>query len=176
MSGVLRFTTTDTPGGQLFVGYDDDGICVAMLGDSEQAFVERALEELDAVPVYDPHPPAEIAAAIDERLEKNGPGRFNLEAYRYTPFQRKVLDAVVSIPRGEVRTYGEVAMAVGHPGAARAVGEVMRTNRVPVLIPCHRVVRSGGDVGNYSPDPSVKRRLLAAEGALNSMFTTRVGR
>jgi methylated-DNA-[protein]-cysteine S-methyltransferase len=77
-----------------------------------------------------------------------------------------VLEAVAAIPRGEVRTYGEVALEVGHPGAARAVGEVMRTNRIPVLIPCHRVVRSGGDVGQYSPDPIMKRRLLKAEGAL----------
>ena len=172
----IRYTTVDTPGGQLFVGYDENGICVAMLGESEQAFVERALDELGCVPTYDADPPREILAAIEDRLQHNGPIRFNLEPYGYTPFQRAVLEAVVAIPRGEVRTYGEVALEVGHPGAARAVGEVMRTNRIPVLIPCHRVVRSGGDIGRYSPDPTIKRRLLAAEGALDSMFSTRLAR
>ena len=172
----IRYTTVDTPGGQLFVGYDEDGICVAMLGDSEQAFVERALDELGCVPIHDPDPPAKILTAIEDRLANNAKIRFNLEAYGYTPFQRAVLEAVVAIPRGEVRTYGEVALEVGHPGAARAVGEVMRTNRIPVLIPCHRVVRSGGDIGRYSPDPTIKRRLLAAEGALESMFATRTSR
>jgi len=166
MSDDLRFTSVITPVGSLFVGYDDEGISVAMLGESEQAFVERALDELGRIPVYDPDPPAEILADIEQRLESNSPIKLNLEPYRYTAFQRAVLDAVAAIPRGEVRTYGEVALEVGHPGAARAVGEVMRTNRIPVLIPCHRVVRSGGDIGRYSPDPALKRQLLIAEGAL----------
>ena len=166
MADELRFTSIETPVGPLFIGYNGSGITVAMLGESEQAFVERALDELGRMPIYDPDPPAEILAAIDDRLRNNAPIKLNLEPYRYTPFQRAVLDAVLAIPRGEVRTYGEVALEVGHPGAARAVGEVMRTNRIPVLIPCHRVVRAGGDIGNYSPDPSFKRRLLRAEGAL----------
>ena len=175
MDGNLRFTCVVTPVGSLFVGYDDDGICLAMLGESEQAFVERALDELGQVPMHDPEPPADLVAAIEDRLENNGPIKFNLDLYRYTPFQRAVLEAVVAIPRGEVRTYGEVALEVGRPGAARAVGEVMRTNRIPVLIPCHRVVRSGGDVGRYTPDPAIKRRLLAVEGAIDDMLPALAG-
>jgi methylated-DNA-[protein]-cysteine S-methyltransferase len=160
----LRFTNVDTPVGQLWVGYDERGVCLAMLGDSEQAFVERALDSLDRVAVRDSDPPLELLAAIEDRVEKDAPLGFNLD--RFTPFQRAVLEAVAAIPRGEVRSYGEVALEVGHPGAARAVGEVMRTNRIPVLIPCHRVVRSGGDIGRYTPDPAIKRRLLRLEGAL----------
>lgn len=164
LSDDLPFTSVDTPVGPLWVGYDEGGVCLAMLGDSEQAFVERAMDSLGRVAVRDPEPPADLLAAIEDRVETDASIGFNLE--RFTPFQRAVLEAVAAIPRGEVRTYGEVAFEVGHPGAARAVGEVMRTNRIPVLIPCHRVVRSGGDIGRYSPDPIIKRRLLIAEGAL----------
>jgi O-6-methylguanine DNA methyltransferase len=160
----LRYTSVETSVGRLWVGYDKEGVCLAMLSDSEQAFVERALDSLGREAVRDPQPKPEILGAIEDRVQNDGPVRFNLE--RFTPFQRAVLETVAAIPRGEVRTYGEVALEVGHPGAARAVGEVMRTNRIPVLIPCHRVVRSGGDIGRYSPDPAIKRRLLAAEGAL----------
>ena len=164
MADDLRYTEVETPVGPLLVGYDEGGVCIAMLGDSEQAFVERSLDSLGRLPARDPEPPVDLLAAIQDRIERNTPIHFNLG--RQTPFQRAVLEAVAAIPRGEVRTYGEVALEVGHPGAARAVGEVMRTNRIPVLIPCHRVVRAGGDIGNYSPDPSFKRRLLRAEGAL----------
>lgn len=164
MDKDLRFTSVDTPVGQLWVGYDERGVCLAMLGESEQAFVERAMDSLGRIAMRDPEPPADLLTAIEDRVENDGPIGFNLE--RFTPFQRAVLETVAAIPRGEVRTYGEVALEVGHPGAARAVGEVMRTNRIPVLIPCHRVVRSGGDIGRYTPDPAIKRRLLRLEGAL----------
>jgi methylated-DNA-[protein]-cysteine S-methyltransferase len=164
MSDDIRYTSVVTPVGSLWVGYDESGVCVAMLGESEQAFVERALDSLGRNAIRDPEPPGEILAAIEGRVEKDGPIRFNLS--RFTPFQRAVLEAVAAIPRGEVRSYGEIAWEVGHPGAARAVGEVMRTNRIPILIPCHRVVRSGGDIGRYTPDPAIKRRLLQIEGAL----------
>ena len=113
MVDELRFTSVGTAVGSLFVGYDGSGITVAMLGESEQAFVERALDELGRMPIYDPDPPAEILAAIEDRMQNNTPIKLNLEPYRYTPFQRAVLDAVVAIPRGEVRTYGEVALEVG---------------------------------------------------------------
>src|SRR5712691_703129 len=71
----------------------------------------------------------------------------------------------LEIPRGEIRTYGWIAAQIGHPLAVRAVGSALRKNPVPVLIPCHRVVRSDGQVGEYALGGSdAKRRILAAEG------------
>lgn len=67
-----------------------------------------------------------------------------------TEFQRLVMQYVRKIPHGRVMSYGEVAAAVGFPGAARAVGTVMSTNRIPIIIPCHRVVAAGGKLGGYS--------------------------
>ena len=160
---AVRYTSVPTPVGPLWVGYDDEGVCISMLGTSEEDFAARAWHELRREVQPDETPSVELMGALERRVAEDGPLSFRLEGF--TSFQRAVLEAVAAIPRGEVRTYGEVAATVGHPGAARAVGEVMRTNRIPVLIPCHRVVRAGGDTGRYTPDPRLKRDLLAAEGA-----------
>jgi len=81
-----------------------------------------------------------------------------------TPFEHAVLDALRSIPRGEVVTYGELAALAGHPGAGRAVGTVCARNRFAFLVPCHRVVAASGIGGYGSAGVAVKRRLLALEG------------
>lgn len=80
-----------------------------------------------------------------------------------TKFADIVRDVVRSIPKGEIRTYKEVAAAAGHPGAARAVGTIMKNNR-DETVPCHRVVRSDGNVGGYNRGgPERKRQLLTQE-------------
>lgn len=81
-------------------------------------------------------------------------------------FADRVREAVRMIPRGQTRTYGEVAAAVGHPGAARAVGTVMKNN-YDTTVPCHRVVRADGALGDYNRGGGArKRELLRQEGAL----------
>ena len=80
-------------------------------------------------------------------------------------FQRLVWRALLDIPMGEVRTYGELAAALGRPGAARAVGAANGQNPVAILVPCHRVVAAGGRLGGYSGGLEVKRWLLAHEAA-----------
>ena len=81
-------------------------------------------------------------------------------------FAERVRDAVRQIPKGQTKSYGEVAKVIGYPGAARAVGTVMKNNYDPT-VPCHRVVRSDGRVGGYNRGgEEVKKKLLRAEGAL----------
>ena len=162
---TITYSRVDTPVGNLFFAFEGDSICASMLTDDATTFLDRCLAHLDASPPLDPSPPAGLVRSVVARIQNDEPLSFELS--RFTPFQRAVMEAVAAIPRGQVRTYGQVAQSVGHPGAARAVGEVMRTNPIPVLVPCHRVVRSGGAPGNYSPDPAIKRRLLSIEGALN---------
>lgn len=83
-----------------------------------------------------------------------------------TTFADLVRSAVRQIPKGETRTYGEIAAAIGRPGAARAVGTVMKNNYDP-SVPCHRVVAAKGKIGEYNRGgPNEKRRLLIAEGAV----------
>lgn len=84
--------------------------------------------------------------------------------YQLTQFQRKVLSAVMSIPLGETRSYQWVAERIGHPKAARAVGTALRGNPFPLIIPCHRVVRSDGTPGLYcGKDDGRKAKLLRLE-------------
>jgi methylated-DNA-[protein]-cysteine S-methyltransferase len=82
-----------------------------------------------------------------------------------TSFRQHVLSATRRIPYGETISYGDLARRVGHPGAARAVGTVMSTNRFPILIPCHRVLAAGGRLGGYTSPAGtgLKQRLLEME-------------
>jgi methylated-DNA-[protein]-cysteine S-methyltransferase len=76
----------------------------------------------------------------------------------------KVYALVAKIPKGKVTTYGEVARAVGRPKASRAIGQILNINPNPIVIPCHRVVRSNGDLGGYAYGSKRKSKLLAREG------------
>ena len=89
---------------------------------------------------------------------------------RITPFQWRVYQAVLEIPLGETRSYQWVAQRIGRPGAVRAVGQALRQNPFPLVIPCHRVVRSDGATGGYAgiPNDPRKRELLALERQIQS--------
>lgn len=91
---------------------------------------------------------------------------------RVTLFQRKVYEAVIKIPKGQTRTYAQIARTIGKPKAARAVGQALKRNRWAPTIPCHRVVASNGKLGGYSAQGGIpaKRRLLRREGAALAAF------
>ena len=93
-------------------------------------------------------------AAGEVPLEHLGLGRFELDVY----------EALLSIPPGDTVSYGELAEMAGYPRAARAVGNAMAGNPIPVVVPCHRVIRSDGTMGRYGNDPRWKERLLVHEG------------
>ncbi len=117
------------------------------------------------------HPGSDpILDAMAERLARYLSGEaitFPLEELaleRCGPFQTLVLRAEHAIPRGRLSTYGRIAAHIGHPRAARAVGSALGSNPFPVLIPCHRAVRSDGSLGGYAGGLEMKRILLALEG------------
>jgi methylated-DNA-[protein]-cysteine S-methyltransferase len=93
--------------------------------------------------------------------------RFDLpvDLSRVSAFQRRVLTAARRIPMGRVVSYGEIAHRIGQPRASRAVGQALGHNPVPIVIPCHRVVAGGGGLGGYIGGATIKRKLLALEGA-----------
>ncbi len=105
------------------------------------------------------------------------PVRFDvhLDLEGLTEFRRRVLAACRKIPRGRTATYADLARAAGSPGAARAAGSTMANNQFPLIVPCHRVVRSDGTIGGFSSAQGVrlKRRLLELEGALGNGATDR---
>jgi O-6-methylguanine DNA methyltransferase len=87
-----------------------------------------------------------------------------------TGFQLRVLEETLKIPLGEVRTYSWIARKIGMPGAVRAVGSALRKNPYPLLIPCHRVIKSSGGAGEYSRGRGAKRKLLELEKRLKNIF------
>ena len=91
-------------------------------------------------------------------------GRYDVDLSGYTEFERRVYAATRRIPPGEVRTYGDIARAIGKPGASRAVGNALGKNPACIVIPCHRVVASDG-LGGFTGGLAWKRRLLHLEGS-----------
>lgn len=90
-----------------------------------------------------------------------------IDVGRTTPFRKRVIEATRKIGYGRTLAYGELAAKAGSPGAARAIGTVMSTNHFPIIVPCHRVVASGGAIGGFSAPHGIelKRRLLNMEAA-----------
>lgn len=132
-------------------------------GRSGEDWLQATLD--GARPQFDP-----AIAAIGERIDAflgGEPVTFELgdiDLERCSAFQQRVLLAEHAIPRGWVSTYGRIARHLGVPGAARAVGRALACNPFPIIIPCHRAVRSGGELGGYQGGPQMKRVLLEYEG------------
>ena len=153
------------PIGPIFVAFSDRGVSALSLANDRAGFeawfdrsVGRRLIAVDALP------PA-IGSAVRRRLDGDRAARIPFDLRGRSDFERAVLEKALEIPRGEVRPYGWIACEIGRPKAVRAVGTALGHNPIPLLIPCHRVVRSDGLIGNYSlGGPAVKRTVLAAEG------------
>ncbi len=108
--------------------------------------------------------PGAVAAELAEGLRAGHTEALAVDLRGCGGFQAEVLAATREIPSGEVRSYGEVAAAIGKPKAVRAVGTALHYNPVPLVIPCHRVIRSDGSIGQYAFGSPAKARLLKAEG------------
>lgn len=110
--------------------------------------------------------PADLSRRIEKRLAGDRHTRIDLDLRGSTVFEQAVWMKALEIPRGEVRPYGWIAAEIGRPKAVRAVGTALGHNPVPLIVPCHRVVRSDGMIGQYSlGGPQNKRTILAGEGA-----------
>jgi methylated-DNA-[protein]-cysteine S-methyltransferase len=156
--------TADSPLGMLVVAATGRGLVrIAFPGEDVLADLARRVSPrvLEAPARLDP---------VRRQLDEYFAGRrrhFELPLdWRLTSrFGRRVLEAAVRIEPGDVATYGELAVRIGSPRAARAVGNALAHNPIPVVVPCHRVVPAGGGVGNYGGGPERKARLLELEGA-----------
>jgi len=159
----------DSPLGAFFVGVSERGVVALSFEESEDRFQAWLQRRVRAAVVREPSKLCEVVSQVLDYLD----GRRRVFTFAYdlrslTPFQRSVLTKVQEVPRGEYLTYGELARRIGRPGAARAVGQALGSNPIPVLIPCHRVLASDGSLGGYSGRGGVrtKEALLRLEGAL----------
>jgi AraC family transcriptional regulator, regulatory protein of adaptative response / methylated-DNA-[protein]-cysteine methyltransferase len=163
----IRYTIVDCSLGKLLIGATERGICTIKFAIST-AHLKAAL--------WRDYPSAEIvlddkglrswASALLKYFQ--GPrSRLDLPVdIQGTAFQRRVWQELQKIPYGQTRSYSEIAQAIGRPKAVRAVARACAANPVPILIPCHRVIRKDGTLGGYSSEIARKRALLMRERAL----------
>jgi methylated-DNA-[protein]-cysteine S-methyltransferase len=160
-----RYAVLDTPIGRLHVAYRGRVICAVGVETDDTAFARCCFERRGVRPGRDSAPPIWLVTRVRNHLTGRRSFKGDLALLGLTPFQQLVLAKVREIPRGEVRSYTWVAREIGFPRAVRAVGAALRNNPMPLLIPCHRVIRSAGSLGEYSAAGSaLKERLLTFEG------------
>jgi AraC family transcriptional regulator of adaptative response/methylated-DNA-[protein]-cysteine methyltransferase len=162
----IRWTIAPIPEGVALVAATERGLCAVRLGDSAATLaVELRAEFPLAALCRDDAALADVASIVSDLAT----GRRRPEAetlpldVHATAFRRRVWEALRRIPAGETRSYGQIAKAVGAPGAARAVGSACAANPVAVVVPCHRVIGSDGSLHGYAYGLARKRRLLDAE-------------
>ena len=162
-TGVIDgYTLFESPLGQVAVAFNVAGVSSVDLADdgTEDRFASRFGRR--AVPA---RPPRGWDGLIARAIDRGTPGSLPIDWRSVTDFQHMVLTKAAAIPRGQVRSYGWLALHVGREGAVRAVGSTMARNPVPLIVPCHRVVRADGTIGDYSlGGPHRKRELLEHEG------------
>ena len=164
---MIDYTLVGSPLGRLLVARTARGLCAVRLADSDKTLVRNLTQEFPRAEVRrDRNGLATWVRAIVRHLEGRQP-RLDLPLdVRGTAFQLRVWEELRRIPYGQTRTYAEVARAVGKPAASRAVGNACGRNPVPLVIPCHRVVRGSGGLGGYGLGIERKRKLLAQEKSL----------
>lgn len=157
-----RYAPVGTPLGPGWFAYTSRGVVLLSANCTERAFLAEARDALGVKPVRK-EPQATFARAVRDSIAR-GDGSV-VDWTMLSPFQRTVLQATAKIPVGAVRSYADLARAIRKPRAQRAVGTALARNPVPLMVPCHRVVRSDGSLGNYGlGGTDVKRALLAREG------------
>lgn len=166
--------------GRVFVAATAKGLCAVSLGRQAEKSFEAGLAKMSPGRAIERNRDlvgrhiAELEAYFaGERRRFGGP--LDLSVVR-SPFQHRVLLTLGGLPFGALTSYGELARRAGYPGAARAVGNAMAGNPVPIVIPCHRVVGAGGVLGGYSGGLALKKALLRHEGVpltREALMTTR---
>lgn len=162
-----RLAVFDTRIGWIGVAWNERGIVALNL---PRASREHALRDLrrdyPSALLYD-DAPVEVTRELREYVEgQRNQFALKLDWSSLKPFQRAVLEAARQIPFGETRSYGWIAKQIGKPRASRAVGQALRTNPIPIILPCHRVIGGDGGLGGYAGGLALKRKLLMLEGAL----------
>jgi methylated-DNA-[protein]-cysteine S-methyltransferase len=165
------FTLFDTPIGRCGLAWGPRGIIGVQLPEARDSATQARLSSRFPG-VEASKPPKHVKSAIEAitgllRGERRGLETLPLDMDGVPPFHRRVYELARTIPPGETLSYGEVAERVGSPGGARAVGQALGKNPFAIVVPCHRVLASGGRVGGFSANGGVstKLRMLAIEGA-----------
>ena len=148
---------------KVFVASTERGVCMVDFLKSEKVVLRRLREHFPGKIIKDDRKNREVLSQL-KRYLKGELKRFDCKLdFRGTPFQKKVWAALAKIPYGQTRSYKEIARAIGHPKAHRAVGNANGENSIPLILPCHRVIESSGGLGGFGHGVKVKKRLLDFE-------------
>jgi len=159
------WTEIDGPIGPLYVAWGPDGVTEVEPAGDPGGFELMVSTRLGRPVRWVEAMPHALAAALMRAIRGETSAGPALDLGGRTPYEAAVLRVTMSIPFGEVRPYAWVAREAGRPRAVRAVGSIMAGNALPYVIPCHRVVRTDGRIGEYGPGgPIAKRALLREEG------------
>ncbi len=167
---MLQYRLFKTAWGHFAIVAAGEPLRASFLPDTDKGRLERLVRRR----YPDARPNAELLPDLVRRIQAHFEGEpvvfdVPLDLDGVTEFRRRVLEACRRIPRGKTASYADLARAAGSPNAVRAAGSTMAHNPLPLIVPCHRVVRSDGSLGKFSSPqgPNQKRRLLELEGALS---------
>lgn len=160
----IRYAIAGSAFGRVLVAATARGVCAVSLGDRDDALREALVAEYPRATIArdDVAMREQLEAVLTHLSDRSSLATLTIDV-RATTFQRQVWEALRAIPTGERRSYGQVATAIGNPGATRAVASACAANPVALVIPCHRVVRGDGSHGGYRWGAARKGSLLAAE-------------
>ncbi len=165
MTDIIHYSCFDSPFGPVFVAKTIKGVCFINLSKiSEAGFQSLLRRQFQKEAIRDDR---QLKSVINELLDYFNGNKVNfksiLDLSIGTIFQRKAWGQISKIPYGELRTYKWIAREIGNLKAIRAVGNAVGENPVPPIIPCHRVIRSDGNLGGFSSGISLKKWLLKLE-------------
>ncbi len=162
----VGFDIVDSPVGELLVAASDRGVASIWFDPDPAEDLERLARIGGPRVLRSPRSIDTARRELDEYFAgKRRSFDLQLDLRALPPFTLEVLDQLARVPYGETTTYGALAQRIGRPRAARAVGTVMNRNRIPIVLPCHRVVGSSGDLTGYAGGLDRKITLLELEGA-----------
>jgi AraC family transcriptional regulator of adaptative response/methylated-DNA-[protein]-cysteine methyltransferase len=164
---AIRYTIADSPLGKMLVAATDNGLCAVTFGSLESELEDDLASRFPAS--HRERDEAILGPMVQQILAQMTEHPVTLELpidVRATAFQRRVWEALRRIPRGQTRTYSQIAQEIGQPTAVRAVARACATNPVAVVVPCHRVIGSDGTLTGYRWGVERKKKLLELEEAL----------
>ncbi len=161
----LFYNRFDSPLGPLWMAAHTKGLSYLVRDKTESSFLEEMQGRAGALPQYQPAKLSHWHALLNryfsgEKVAFEGPIHF-LEG---TPFQKNIWRTLTEIPYAEVRSYRWIGDRLSLPGAGRAIGNACGKNPIPILLPCHRVIRQNGSLGGYTGGLHIKKKLLEIEG------------
>ena len=163
----MGFDVVDSPVGPLFVAASEQGLAAISFDSEPEAQLERLARIAGPRVLRSSRSVAEARRELDQYFSgRRQAFDLTLDLRALPPFTVSVLQELARVPYGETTTYGALASQVGRPRAARAVGTVMNRNRIPIVLPCHRVVGASGNLVGYAGGLDRKITLLELEGAI----------